>query len=208
VHFWSISTNKEEEEEKNKNSLNPSSKSRCISIYFLSWQPSNADQRKGSRMFQRRSDLIINFQGFSLIESMIALFILTFGLMATGQVLYTAAGLGHLARSKSTAVIAAQSTLEFLSDLYRRNPTAEELAPGSHGPITNQVVNPVDGNVLNRYSISWSSVVIPDSYLVHYPQGRILSVRVTPIVSATHEVSASMRSKTLTVTTLISPEIP
>lgn len=159
-------------------------------------------------MFTKGSDLFINGQGFSLIESMIALLILTFGLLATGQVLFTAARLGHLARSKNSAVIAAQNTLEFLSDLYQRNSAAEELAPGSHGPIQNELMNPVNNNALNRYNISWSSELIPDSYPDRSVQGRILSVRVTPILSAGHETSASMLSKIVTVSVLISPEAP
>ena len=159
-------------------------------------------------MFQRRSDFFTNSQGFSLIESMIALIVLTFGLLATGHVLFTAAGLGHLARSKTTAVIAAQSTVEFLSDLYRRNPAAEELAPGSHGPVSNQVMNPVNDNVLNRYSISWISGAIPNSRPAASPQGLILSIRVTPIASSEKASSAALPNKSLTVTALISPEVP
>jgi len=159
-------------------------------------------------MLQRRSDLFTNSQGFSLIESMIAIFVLTFGLLATGQILYTAAGLGHLARSKSAAAIAAQNTLEFLSDLYRRNPGAEELTQGSHGPVLNQVINPVDDNVLNQYSILWVSGAIPDSCPACSSQGLILSVRVTPIVPSGNKGATSLLNKTLTVTALLNTEAP
>jgi prepilin-type N-terminal cleavage/methylation domain-containing protein len=199
----SISTNKLEGEEKTVNPFKPSSASRMDPP-----KPAKADQMKGEFMLHRRANLIISSQGFSLIESMIALFILTFGLLATGQILFTAAGLGQLARSKNTAGIAAQSTLEFLSDLYQRNPAAEELAPGSHGPIQTEVMNPVNDRVLNRYSISWRSELIPDSNPIRSPQGRIISVRATPILSAENEIASSIWSKTLTVSALISPDAP
>jgi hypothetical protein len=105
-------------------------------------------------------------------------------------------------------VIAAQSTVEFLSDLYRRNPAAEELMPGRHGPISTQVTNPVNDKVLDRYSISWISEAMPNSRPSSSPQGCILNVRVTPLVSSENERSTSLLSKTLTVTTLVSPEAP
>jgi prepilin-type N-terminal cleavage/methylation domain-containing protein len=155
-----------------------------------------------------KSHFFKNSQGFSLIECMIALIILTFGLLATGQVLFTAARLGHLARAKSTAVTAAQNTVEFLSDLYRRNPAAEELKPGSHGPVSTQLINPVNNNVMNCYSISWISGAIPNSRPAASPQGIILSIRVTPIASSQNRSSTSLPTKSLTVTTLINPEMP
>ena len=72
--------------------------------------------------------------GFSLIEMMIAMAILTFGLLAVGPLLYIVTSSASLARSKDTAAVAAQDTLEILSDLYARNPSAEEFLPGIHGP--------------------------------------------------------------------------
>ena len=49
--------------------------------------------------------------GFSLIEVMVALGILAFGLLATSSLMYTAVRSGSLARSQSTAGIAAQNKL-------------------------------------------------------------------------------------------------
>ena len=82
---------------------------------------------------QMREAACVSAEGFSLIEIMIALVILTFGLLATAQLIYISVGSGSLARSKQTASIAAQQRMEYLSDLYRLNPDAEDLAPGSHG---------------------------------------------------------------------------
>ena len=77
-------------------------------------------------------------QGFSLIEMMLALIILTFGLLTAGQLLYVAAGSSSLARSKGTAALAAQSLLESLASLYSQNPLAADLALGSAWPPANR----------------------------------------------------------------------
>lgn len=94
-------------------------------------------------------------QGFSLIEMMLALIIMTFGLLTAGQLLYIAAGSNSLSRSKGTAALAAQSLLESLDALYSQNPLAADLAPGVHGPRRSIVTNPADGTVLNRYDANW-----------------------------------------------------
>ena len=72
-------------------------------------------------------------RGFSLIEMMLALIILTFGLLTVGQLLYVVASSSSLARSQGTAAIAAQGVLESLASLYSQNPSAADLAIGAHG---------------------------------------------------------------------------
>ena len=74
--------------------------------------------------------------GFTLIEMMIALLILSIGLLATGQLIFAALSSSSLARSKGNAALAAHYKLEFLGDLCRRNPDAFELSPGNHYPMT------------------------------------------------------------------------
>ncbi len=73
-------------------------------------------------------------QGFTLIEMMLALIILTFGLLTAGQLLYVAASSSSLARSKGTAAIAAQSLLESLASLYSQNPLAADLPSAPMAP--------------------------------------------------------------------------
>lgn len=143
-------------------------------------------------------------QGFGLIELMMALLILTFGLLAAGQLLYTTAGMGSLARSQSTAAVAAQTTLEHLSNLYQNNPSAEELAPGPHGPMHTQVINPADGSVLHRYAVTWIAGDIPDPRPGKALKGRTLRVEVRPMQSEARESARSMFHKRLTVATLFS----
>ena len=57
--------------------------------------------------------------GFSFIELMIALALLTFGLLAVGQLIYVAGSSGSLTNAKGSASIAAQNMLEYLSDLIK-----------------------------------------------------------------------------------------
>ena len=94
-------------------------------------------------------------QGFSLIETMIGMFILTFGLLATGQLLFLATSSSSLARSKGSATIVAQNQLETLADLYRQSPASADLTVGNHGP--NQVaVTSYDGRTVNRFNVAWT----------------------------------------------------
>jgi hypothetical protein len=114
---------------------------------------------------------------------MIALFILTFGLLATAQLLSVAASAGSLARSSETATIAAQDQLEQLADRFRRTPDDPDLAPGLHGPRTIEVTDTTAGTVLNRFDIAWEvSEPAPVRPGVN-PGAREVTVTVTPVVS-------------------------
>ena len=146
--------------------------------------------------------------GFSLIEMMIALAILTFGLLAVGPLLYIAVSSSSLARSKDTVSIAAQSKLEFLSDLYYRNPSAEALAPGSHGPQQTQVVNPVDDKILNRLALTWTVSNIPDPRPGKVLKAKWVRVTATPIQSGGESNIKPTLNKVLNITTILSPKMP
>jgi prepilin-type N-terminal cleavage/methylation domain-containing protein len=145
--------------------------------------------------------------GFSLIEMMIALAILSFGLLAAGPLMYSAARSNSVARSKSTASTAAQSKLETLADLYYQNPLAEDLMFGGHGPQQAQVVNPNDGAVLNRYEISWMISRVPDPRPGKIVDARLVRVTITPIHQEGMESSQSKFNKTLNVSTIFSPKM-
>jgi len=150
----------------------------------------------------------VNPEGFSLIEIMIALVILTFGLLATAQLIYISVGSGSLARSKQTASIAAQQRMEYLSDLYRLNPDAEDLAPGSHGPQEDIVENPVDGKILNRYRVSWSSAGVADPRPGKAPRARLVSATIVPIRPDGSVNLKPALNKTLTFSTIVSLKTP
>jgi len=144
-------------------------------------------------------------RGFSLIEMMISLVILTFGLLAAGQMLYTAAFSSSLARSKGIASIAAQDRLESLASLYRQDPSAVDLKLGNHGPDQAEVVNPADKSILNRYAVTWDVSLVPDPRPGTALNARLVKVTVTPALPGGASNSKPAMNKVLNVSTILSP---
>lgn len=149
----------------------------------------------------------VNVQGFSLIEVMMALGTIAFGLLAAGQLLYVMSASNSLARSKSTAILAAQDTLESLGALYRRNPAAPDLALGKHGPRNIEVRNPVNGSVLNRYSIHWMVETVSDPRPGRMLQARRVSTTIAPITVDGASNNKAGFNKVLNVSTVFSQEM-
>ena len=143
--------------------------------------------------------------GFSLIETMIALAILASGLLAASPFLYTALRADSLARSQSTAAIAAQDKLEFLADLYRRNPSAGDLTAGSHGPERTRILNPNNGAILNRYDVTWEVGPVPDLRPGVVPDAKLVRVTITPVRPDGMGNSRPGFNKILTIGTILSP---
>ena len=144
-------------------------------------------------------------RGFSLVELMIAVFILTFGLLSAAQLLIMTMGLDALARSKSTATLAAQNELERLTDLYLRNPASGELTIGAHQAAElTEIRNPLTRNVLSRYKITWLVGNIPDPRPGIDLPGRTISVRAVPML--TESVENTLRSKVITLNAVITAE--
>ncbi len=110
----------------------------------------------------RRFHLSTAADGFALVETLIALFLLAYGFLAAGQILSLAAGSASLSRSKGNAITVAQSKLALLADIYRRDPGAEELSDGVHGPERVDLINPAANCVLNRFSLIWTVAPVPD----------------------------------------------
>lgn len=146
-------------------------------------------------------------EGFSLVEVLIAISILTFGLLAAAQLLTMTIILDAKSRSKSTASLAAQNEIERLADLYRRNPDAEELIIGTHqAEELTEIRNPLNQNVLNRYKITWLVDGIPALHPGINAQGRIISVRATPMLTENLENTDSSKNKAVTLNTVIAAE--
>ena len=144
-------------------------------------------------------------QGFSLIEMMLALIILTLGLLTVGQLLYVAASSSSLARSKGTAAVAAQGVLESLASLYSQNPLAADLALGAHGPRQTVVVNPMDGTVLNRYDVNWIVENVSDPRPGKALNARRVLATVTPVhIGGAKNIRPGL-NKILNVATIFSP---
>ena len=164
--------------------------------------PSIRERIPGSRHY-RVAD---SAAGFTLIEMLISLIILTFGLLAAGQMMFVAMSSESLARSKGSASVVAQDRLEALGDLYRQNTADANLTVGDHGPIQIQVTNPTNASVLNRYNVTWNVSVVPDA------RGKVLSARavrvtVTPITAAGATNSRISLNKVVSVTAIFSPRI-
>jgi type II secretory pathway pseudopilin PulG len=146
-------------------------------------------------------------QGFTLIEALIAMCILTFGLLAAGQIIYVALSSASLARSQGSAAIVAQGKLAFLADLYGRDPNAEDLSIGGHGPEQVEVVNPAARNVLNRYSVTWTVSTVSDHGTSRVITARLVLVTVTPVDTAGSAHFRASLNKIVTVPAIFSPRI-
>jgi prepilin-type N-terminal cleavage/methylation domain-containing protein len=129
-------------------------------------------------------------EGFTLVESLIALFILCFGLLAVGQLLFTATAGPALARSKDSATRVAENKMEVLADAYRQNPDGADLTVGNHGPETVTLQNPVDGRTLNRYEVRWTVSIVTDPRPGKVLKAKQVRVHVRPIdnAGAAHDV--------------------
>jgi prepilin-type N-terminal cleavage/methylation domain-containing protein len=143
-------------------------------------------------------------KGFSLIEMTIALLVLTFGLLAGGQLLSLAASSDSLARAKGTAALAAQDMLEKLADLYRRDASAMDLALGHHGPTRTQIVNPVNGSVLNQYNIEWNVRSLPGFRSGRPLDARLVMVTVSPAYAGGQPNLKPGRNKVVSISSILS----
>ncbi len=142
--------------------------------------------------------------GFTLIEALIALLILAFGLLTAGQLIFVAMKSTSLARSKESAALVAQNKLETLADLYRRNPNSLELSEGDHDGEFAQVAG--DGLVLNRFGISWKVSTVPDPRGGAVPHARLIQVTVTPVGADGTVNAKTSLNKTVIVASVFSSE--
>jgi prepilin-type N-terminal cleavage/methylation domain-containing protein len=146
-------------------------------------------------------------QGFSLVEMMIALVILTFGLLSAGQLLCVAAGTSSLARSKGTAALAARNVLESLSCLYEQNPLAADLSLGFHSPRQTVFTNPGDATVLNRYNVNWVVESVPDPRAGKTLNARRVRAIAIPIAIDGNDNVRTAMNKALSIVTIFSPRM-
>lgn len=119
--------------------------------------------------------------GFTLVEALIAMLIMCFGLLAAGQMIFIAAGSGSLSRSQDAATVAAQDKIELLTDLYGRDPNTGELAIGLHGPEQVTVRNQATNAVLNRFNVAWTVTLVTDPRPGKVLKAKQVSVSVIPV---------------------------
>jgi prepilin-type N-terminal cleavage/methylation domain-containing protein len=146
-------------------------------------------------------------KGFTLPETLIAMMVLTFGLLGTGQLIYVAMSSTSLARSKASAALVAQSKLDFLADLYRQNPGAPDLTDGAHGPEQVEVTNPSSRSTLNRYNVAWKVAMVPDPRAGRILKARQVTVTVTPVGSGGRANSKASLNKVVNLTTILSARV-
>lgn len=142
--------------------------------------------RNGTRGTRRkvRAGSKTSAAGFTLIEMLIALVIMTVGLLSAGQLMYVAMASASLARSKGAAATVASDKLEFLADVFRRNPSDGSLTNGDHGPEQVQVTNPNTGTALNRFRVQWTVSTVSDPRPGKVLPVKLVRVTVTPVRGA------------------------
>jgi prepilin-type N-terminal cleavage/methylation domain-containing protein len=146
--------------------------------------------------------------GFTLIEMLIAMIIMTFGLLAVGRLMYAAMGSATLARSKGSAAIVAQDKLEFLADRFRQDPTHADFTNGSHGPQQVDVTNPANGRMMNRYNVAWTVSTVSDPRAGVTLKAKQVIVTVTPIRSTSTTVNnQTSLNKVVNVTSIFSTRV-
>ena len=101
-----------------------------------------------------------NQNGFSLLEAMIALFILTISLLALAQLMIVSLDKTQFANYDTKAINLAQAKVEELRNLFgwqiSSGQVSSELAPGSHGPETITLQAPSETLQGQRsFQVSW-----------------------------------------------------
>jgi type II secretory pathway pseudopilin PulG len=142
--------------------------------------------------------------GFSLVEALMAILILTFGFMFVGEVMVGSIGSSTLSRSKGTAGVAATNKLEALALKYRANPNDSELTVGSHGPEQVEIVNPQENNKINRFNVGWTVSSISDPSSGAALNAVQVTITVTPIGAGTAVNNKVGLNKVLSVSTIFS----
>jgi competence protein ComGC len=120
-------------------------------------------------------------RGFTLLENLLALAVLTFGLLASAPMIAAALKSATLAQSKACAILAAQSKVDYLTERYQHDPSDPELQWGRHGPETLDVLDPVGGTVWNRLEIIWTVDDVPDPRPGFHLAARLLTIEVRPV---------------------------
>jgi prepilin-type N-terminal cleavage/methylation domain-containing protein len=142
--------------------------------------------------------------GFTLVEMLVALTILSFGLLAAGQLTCLALKSRALARSKAVAAIVAQTKIEFLSDRFQADPEGPDVQTGAHGREVVTVIDPGANTDLNRFAVSWELTRIEDPRPAKVLQARRVTVTVTPIGVADEVNLKAWQNKAVSVMSIFS----
>lgn len=119
--------------------------------------------------------------GFTLVESMIALTILSISLLALIQLMQVAVRQNALARFETMVAVVAQDKLETLRAAYNNeletDTGSSALTAGSHGPETMTMAAPTNSSMGDsEFQVSWTVTVAGTQ--------KIVNVTVEPQVSS------------------------
>lgn len=142
-----------------------------------------------------------------MVETLIALFLLVFGLMAGAELVRLAASSGTLAGSQGSAAIVAGAKMAWLRDLYRREPNATLFGPGNHGPEEVHIMNPETGRILNRFHISWTAAAVADSRPGKTLNALNICVTATPVDAEGKLHFRPGMNKVVSISSVFSPRI-
>ncbi len=145
--------------------------------------------------------------GFSLVEALIVLLVLSSGLLAAGRLLVQTMSSLSLARSKGVLAVVAESKLESLADLYSRDPDSADLQDGVHGPEMVEIRNPRSGKVLHRISVSWLVSPLADPRPGKHLRGKILTVTASPAADGTAVHYVPGQNKIFSLTSVLTPRL-
>ncbi|MBI3939491.1 MAG: prepilin-type N-terminal cleavage/methylation domain-containing protein [Acidobacteria bacterium] len=100
-------------------------------------------------------------RGFTLLESMIALLVLTTGLLGTALLFVIAVQQNSYGRANTMAISVAVDRLENLRSEYNSDlntgVTSSDLTAGSHGPVTVGIAGDSDTHDgAHQYIVSWT----------------------------------------------------
>jgi prepilin-type N-terminal cleavage/methylation domain-containing protein len=146
-------------------------------------------------------------EGFTLVEMLLAIIIMTFGLLAAGQMMASALGNASLTRSKGTAAVVAQDRLEALAQIYQQDPRSATFDNGTYGPVQIQITNPTNSSVLNRYNVSWTVSSVADPRAGVSLLSKQVQVTVTPINALGAPNNQRLLNKTVTMSAIFSPKV-
>jgi Tfp pilus assembly protein PilV len=134
--------------------------------------------------------------GIGLLDSMIALFVLSISLLALVQLIGTSVNQSAFSQNNTMANAVIQEKIEELRTAYTRELETEtsssDLTTGSHGPQTFTLSSPNDSNMGDRlFRVTWNVNISGKQ--------KTVTGTVQPVVNNTRQ------SETLAFTTVFSP---
>jgi Tfp pilus assembly protein PilV len=135
-------------------------------------------------------------EGIGLLDSMIALVVLSIGLLALVQLMGTALNQSAFTQNNTMATALVQEKIEELRTVYTREletqSSSADLTDGSHGPQTVTLSSPNDSNMGDRlFRVSWNVNISGKQ--------KTVTGTVEPVVNNARQ------SETLVFTTVFSP---